>query len=197
MNEEKKRGVFNHLLQMRWNRLALGFILVVLAFVFLPISTPQDPRPAKARQTATGLRTALMNYYTEYKHFPQLQDEKVDTKVMTDGSSGLITALLAVPDADATEKLNRRRILFFSTKKARSKNSFGLYFDGSSYRLNDPWGNPFVVVYDSNYDNKIEVPNSDGNGTQEIHVPVAVWSYGPNGVPGKGEGRRNDDIYAY
>ncbi|MEM7010692.1 MAG: hypothetical protein AAF585_04330 [Verrucomicrobiota bacterium] len=138
-----------------------------------------------------------MNYRTEYRQFPPLRNEGADTKVITDGSDGLISALMAIPEAASASKLNKRGILFFSGKKAKTEIGFGIYFDGSSHRLNDPWGNPFVIVYDSNYDNKIEVPDRDGDGTQEIHANVAVWSYGPNGVPGKGEDRRNDDIYSY
>lgn len=174
-------------------------IIGILTSIAIPIGNKVRQRGAMvhATQAATQLRTALMNYKSEYKRFPQLQGGEGDTEIETDGSSGLITALLAVPNAPATEKYNRRKIPFFSGRPAKTSRSGGIVRNGAECKLNDPWGNPFIILYDSDYNNELEVPSGEGEGTKRVSLTVAVWSYGPNGEPGKGTGSKNDDIYAF
>lgn len=175
-------------------------IIGILTGIMLPVGhqVMKSMRKTQATKTATELRTALMNYYTEYKRFPALQTStSTDTEVKTDESTGLITALMAVPDSQHTKQFNRRGILFFSTKTAKSKDGPGVWGSGSNYKLNDPWGMPYIVAYDSNYDNQIEVPSKVGGGKEPLFASVAVWSWGPNAEEGKGKEKKNDDIYAF
>ena len=46
--------------------------------------------------------------------------------------------------------------------------------------LSDPWGNRYVVLPDWNMDGIIEGPD----GESSIRASVAVWSWGPNPLPG-------------
>ena len=175
-------------------------IIGILTGILLPVGhqVMKSMRKTQATKTATELRTALMNYYTEYKRFPAVDSAGGggDTKIQTDGSKGLISALMAVPGGK-TDQLNRRGILFFSTKKAKTQNSAGVFGSGTTYKLNDPWGMPYTVVYDTDYNNQIEVPKRDGSGNEPIFATVAIWSFGPNQEEGKGPDRKNDDVYAF
>ena len=175
-------------------------IIGILTSIAIPIGNEVMKRQRRLHATkiAVELRTALTNYYTEYRRFPALDPgSSRDTEVTTDGSKGLITALMAVPGAEPTLRLNRRGIQFFSTRPARSHRSPGVVKDGSGYKLNDPWGNPYIIVYDYDNDGQIEAPSLNGEGKELIPGTVAIWSHGPNQVLGKGTDSKTDDIYAF
>lgn len=182
-------------------------IIAILMGILLPVGhqVNKQTRKTMALKTGTELRSAMMNYYSEYKRFPTGDVLKStsssgggDIEVETDGSSGLVAGLIAMPDNDTAREINPRRILFFTTRKAKTPKSGGVWQDGSSVQLNDPWGTAYRVLWDANYDNVIKVPSRDGSGTEDLYAGVAVWSYGPDKAEGKGEGSsKNDDIHAY
>ncbi len=182
-------------------------IIGILTSILLPTGHQimKQMRKTEAQKTAVELRTAIMNYYSEYKRYPPVQGTTSggDTQVETSGQNGLIAGLMAAPDSSYTETINRRRILFFSSRKAKRPGMSGIYKEGSGYALYDPFfdanGSPsnyFHVIFDSNYDNVIEVPDRTGSGTEELFAGAAVWSYGPNGEAGSTKGK-NDDVFAY
>lgn len=177
-------------------------IIGILTGILLPVGhqVMKSMRKTTASKTATELRTALTNYYTEYRKFPPIQQGSGsgDVEIKTDSSNGLITALMAVKGASATEELNRRGEQFFTTKKAKKQGGPGINGKSPPFSLLDPWGKPYLVSFDSNYDDQLEVPErKTGNGTEIIYTTVAVWSWGPNGEEGKGRDNKNDDIYSY
>jgi prepilin-type N-terminal cleavage/methylation domain-containing protein len=57
------------------------------------------------------------------------------------------------------------------------------------YNFRDPWGNPYIIAFDLDYDNKVEVPNSPSTQNpifnpypyEKIARGVIVWSKGPDG----------------
>ncbi|MEM1295849.1 MAG: type II secretion system protein [Verrucomicrobiota bacterium] len=184
-------------------------IIGILTSILLPTGHQimKQMRKTEAQKTAVELRTAIMNYYSEYKRYPPVSGSSGsggDTQVATSGANGLIAGLMAVPGNTFTETVNRRRILFFSSRKAKRPGMSGVYPEGSGYALYDPFfdasstapGNYFQVIFDSNYDNVIQVPDRTGTGTEDLFAGAAVWSYGPNGEPGSNKGK-NDDIFAY
>ena len=72
------------------------------------------------------------------------------------------------------------------------------------YNFRDPWGNPYVIAFDLNYDNKVDV--SGGDPIYPVYpyvgIPQAamVWSMGPDGVaengiagPNRGREPKNQD----
>jgi len=98
---------------------------------------------------------------------------------------------------------NPRKISFITPKIATSTNQHGVGPDGV---FRDPWGNPYIVTIDCDYDNKCldgfyrvgQVSSENGakgfNGLYqsktydpndpyafEANVPVMVWSFGPDG----------------
>lgn len=188
----------------RWNWVIhVGFWLFILfvilnmvpmcgPFSFSSYSAPVQMRKTQASRAATELATAIRNYHAEYKAYP-LSDDLADQRLDTSSQAGLIGILMGE---------NTRGILFFSEKKAKVRGRPGLWFEGedvANAELFDSWGNLYQVLIDTNGDGKLEVPKRHGNlgETEIIEETVAVWSYGPNGVPGKGAQRRNDDIYTY
>jgi len=57
------------------------------------------------------------------------------------------------------------------------------------YNFRDPWGNPYIIAFDLDYDNKVDVPNSPPAQNpifnpypyEKIPRGVIVWSKGPDG----------------
>jgi prepilin-type N-terminal cleavage/methylation domain-containing protein len=64
------------------------------------------------------------------------------------------------------------------------------------YNFRDPWGNPYIIAVDLNYDNKVSMdltvvppdsnpdPNYSPYPYQHIQRPVIIWSRGPDGKAG-------------
>lgn len=187
LSTQKRRQGFS-LLELMVVVTIIGILLTIL----FPASSQvvKQMRKTQASRAATELRTAITNYYAEYKRFPAVNSSggggNQDATVDTDSSSGLIGILMGE---------NTRGILFFSEKKAKAREKPGLWFEGENVagaELYDPWGNYYHVTIDSNYDNKITVPSRDGSGSDEtIFKGAAVWSDGPL------EDSARDDIYTY
>ncbi|MFT5467702.1 MAG: hypothetical protein ACI8UO_002809 [Verrucomicrobiales bacterium] len=144
-------------------------------------------RKVSVMKTVVELRTALTNFYTEYRRFPALE-VKEEGDWSGRSTHALVSALLAAPGSD---KLNPRGIQFFTARKAKSASDAGLWESLEEVVLNDSWGNPFFVVIDSNFDNSVMVPEGSGE-EKKIFSSVAVWSAGPDGVSGTA-----DDIKSF
>lgn len=120
-------------------------------------------------------------------------------------NSELMAILMDLPNSTANQNhsKNPQRTVFLNVKSAATVTSPGLGPD-NVYR--DPWGNPYIVSIDANYDNmtqdafysKASVSAIAGNtvsglgglllttnaANQQVYVlngPVMVWSLGPDG----------------
>ncbi len=105
---------------------------------------------------------------------------------------------------DGTDTVNKnhsknpQKTVFLNVKPVSDKKSPGIGLDGV-YR--DPWGNPYIITVDLNYDNKTRdafyrnnsvsqqsgstgfngLYGVTGNNDFEVNSTVAVWSLGPDG----------------
>ncbi len=185
----------------KWLRIALwtGLTVMILccglpALLYQPVAYQMER--TKVGQIAYFLATAIANYHSEYRQYPAVRGTLVDGDLRTDTSSNSRLAGILMGE-------NPRGILFFSVRRAHwDEGDFGLWFEGDDIAgasIYDHWENHFQVVIDANGDGKIEVPKPGGAPHETIILEqgVAVWSYGPNGVPGKGDDSWDDDIYSY
>ena len=174
--------------------LCLGYAVTLFCVISVSIfgshSVHSRLSKVQAMRTSMELVNAIVAFKGEYRRWPKTQTLKGDTKVATDDSNGLMAMLVGVSPGPDLNRLGRRHISFFSAKKARHKTSQGLYVDHDKVRLNDPWGNPFIVIYDTSYDGEIEVPQPDGS-LSILSSQVAVISRGRDGKVGT-----KDDILA-
>ena len=140
-----------------------------------------------AMRDAMELRSALMNFQAEYRRFPTLSDSQADGDWVGETTPDLITGLIGEGDKD----WNPRKITFYAARMAE-KNRSGLTETSSGeYQLIDPWGNPYQVAIDTNYDQKLSIPQ-DGADSLELRYEVAVWSCGVDGVSGT-----DDDVRTF
>lgn len=126
-------------------------------------------------------------------------------------NNDIITILMDVdtfptgtPTANANHGKNPQRTAFLNAKLTGDITSPGI---GNDYVYRDPWGNPYIITLDANYDGKtldafygkqgvsqtgpssaaginglINSADTGGNGDHFlVNGPVMVWSYGPDG----------------
>ena len=103
------------------------------------------------------------------------------------------------PTSNLRHKMNPKKISFLNAKDVTSTTQGGVGTDGV---FRDPWGSPYIVTVDANYDGKTidafygqgAVSSADENagltgltkvnGRYQASTPVMVWSLGPDGDAG-------------
>ncbi len=152
----------------------------------------------KSLATATSLEAAVANFYSEYNYPPKAIDQ--DTEVSTDTDVQFLNTLSGYTET-ASPPLNLRAVKFLSTREGKNKKD-GLIINGTGSStttegLYDPWGGPYIVKLDGDYDEVVQ-PKLSANGASSPTLngrKSAVWSNGADGV--KGGGTVGDDVITW
>ena len=157
-------------------------IIGILVGIAVPVGNKvlENTRKVRVQATIKDLQVAIKGYQTEYTRYPVKQAGGQDATLMTDDSNSLVSLLLG----ENKEDLNPREIVFIELPMAKN-NAGGLVGDEGAYALNDGWGEPYTVVLDTDYDNRIENPdvsNEDskisGEAPARLPMGVAISSKG-------------------
>lgn len=168
-------------------------IIAVLAGVGFSAgsSAIQKAKKTTCLAAATSIEGAVANFYTEYGSMPSAGT--ADTTVKTDASGiNLLKTLLGMDTV-----LNPRGIKFLSAKEGKA-NKNGLIYDAAGTNVTgmyDPWGGPFNIILDLDYNEKLENVKPKGTGSVSVTLNgrrVAVWSDGADGV--SVTGKATDDV---
>jgi prepilin-type N-terminal cleavage/methylation domain-containing protein len=152
-------------------------------------SAIQRAKKATALATATALETAVNNFFTEYGSMPK--DGSADLTINTETDTAFLNVLLGL-EGTGPSVLNTRGIKFLQAKDGKAKKN-GLTYTGTNVEgLYDPWGAPYNVMLDLDYNEQIIVAPKGGGGATLNGRRVAVWSDGADGVPPK-TGKPADD----
>lgn len=154
----------------------------------------QKAKRTTALSTATALESAINNFFIEYGSMPL---SPVPTAAVSTGAGGngitLLNALLGMETSAAP--LNPRKIKFLSVKEGKN-NKGGLIYNLQGTAVNglfDPWGGPFFVVLDANYEESVTPTPTAGGAQPKLNGRrSAVWSNGADGV--RGGGAAGDDV---
>ena len=214
-------------------------IIGILAALLLPAlsAVKRSAQKAKAQTEIQGLATAIQGYDSAYGRFPVSPAAQaaanpdftyggiyqtpsgawpnpVPANYQTNNSD-VIASLMnltyypgtTTPTINANYQKNPQQTVFLSARMSGDTSSPGV---GTDLVYRDPWGNPYVITMDLNYDEMCEdafygLPAvSDNNLTSLIKAPdgnygfrgkVMVWSAGPDGAidPKNGAGTANKD----
>lgn len=133
----------------------------------------QRAKKVTAQAAATSVATAVEQFYTEYSALPN-----VDSQTTTDDPE-LLNILAGLETGDNIQ--NDRKIRFLTLKEAKKGNRDGVVFSSDGNRIQglyDPWGEPYHVVLDQDYDERITVSPQGSPETTLNGRKVAVYSLG-------------------
>lgn len=149
-------------------------VIAILAAILIPAthSAIVSAHKSKARRELNDIAGAVKSYFAEYNKMPIKQGN-------------------GKGDFNSTDKPEIIPIL-----RAESAyddwNPKGIAFLAASITGTDPWGHPYVVIIDANFDDTISASASPIL-SDDLHAKVAVYSLGPNGTLDANR-RRGDDI---
>lgn len=174
-------------------------LLVVIAIIAILASAGfavgnkafQSARKAMALKVCAGIELGVNNFYTEYSSLPTAETDDTDPPLMTDTGTGLdfVRVLLANEPATGTI-MNTKGIKFLEVKEGKADKD-GLIYNTAGTEVQglfDPWGGPYHVILDANYDEKIAVQPKAAALPKNLNGRrVAVWSNGADGVDSTGK----------
>lgn len=172
----------------------IAIIAVLMGLLFPALSGVKDSaRKVQAKNDATQITNAVKAYYAEYGRYP-LENPGQDVSFGADNNKVMNPLRAKSPEGDT---LNPRKIAFMEIPPAKDmavpKSGYGN--DGTFY---DPWGRPYQVKIDGNYDNNLSEPGSSGGGGRGggagtvLTTGVLVWSLGKDGTDATG-----DEVYGW
>ena len=151
-----------------------------------PVSDTAPSKQTKAQRliaqsVAASLIQACESFYDDYSWLPSNGERVTDSELTTAGDekSDLMAVLVGLESA---REENPRGVAYFVAKKAVDDKN-GLKRTNDSAELFDPWGNPYHVILDYDYDEELRAPD----GTTVFGSKVYVWSPGPDGKHGTPE----------
>lgn len=150
-------------------------IIAVLASAGFAVGPAMMNRAKKVsgQATATAIVNAVEQFYTEYSALPATSDSPSETKLDTKDS-----AMLKILAGEDTNGQNPRKIRFLSVKEAKNGIDGAVYSGNSLSEILDPWGKPYYLWLDYNYDEYLEF-TPEGNSQVKLRGRrVAVYSLG-------------------
>lgn len=135
-------------------------------------------KKSEAKNEIFNLINAINVYQLEYGKLPFKNSEKIQAKDLAVNT--LSGSLLSVLSGHDTDGLNPRKLAFYQGKEAKAVDSKkpegGVFGTVDRLQLADPWGNPYFIVFDSNYDGILK--GLPGSGGKNVARNVVIWSTG-------------------
>ena len=141
-------------------------IIVVLAGLLFPAvqSILERAKKVQAKNDLTQIVTAVNAFYTEYGKYPLTSATSADTNY---GTSTTNDKLFNELRNSGTVTDNTRGIVFMSPPNVKDSTNpkSGIAGTGSNAgQYFDPWGSPYFVRLDTDYDNQLDNPYNANGG---------------------------------
>jgi type II secretory pathway pseudopilin PulG len=174
-----------------WKRVVLILALVVVFGLGLPVfeglyMSSSRNRLGRTRSILKHIQLAVKSYQAEYDRWPVPTAEKIILPFFVATSPFVCRAKLRIstPVASGLSSLN------CPSQQASSR---GLWKDSTGeVWVMDQWSRPVYVMFDANADGRLIPPDAKAEGSGELPISVAVFSAGPDGIPGN-----EDDITSW
>ena len=171
-------------------------ITILMGLAFPVFQTIQNQaKKTQAKNDVIQIVTAVNAFYTEYGRYPTTETTDVNATYGTGNSSGPLFNELR----GKTATLNTRQIVFISPPEDSTQpNPKGKI--GSDGQFYDPWGSPYSLRMDADYDNQVANPYGGigGAGANPIRQGVIAWSLGKDLTLGKnGKFTGSDDVISW
>lgn len=185
-------------------------IIAILAALLLPAlgRAKLKAKIASARVEMNNIAAAVAAYQAAYtltptpNPLPGGADRSKDYS-FTNNSDTIVILMDVDAFANAGHKRNPQKQAFLNAKTHAGTTGQGVSVP--DYNFRDPWGNPYVIAFDMNFDNKVDVedgvePTLMTYPYRNISQPVIIWSKGPDGradVFADPQGRNKDNIKSW
>jgi prepilin-type N-terminal cleavage/methylation domain-containing protein len=188
-------------------------LLVVIAIIALLVGlafpafqgVQNQARKAQARSDLAQIVTAVTAYYAEYGKYPLTPGTPADTTWgATTSNAQLFNELRSVGAVQ-----NPRGIVFLSPPDVKEANNPRAGIGTASTTMGqyfDPWGKPYLVRVDTDYDNQVGNPYSQNAGSApSLRNGVIAWSLGKDTLSqtisaapaDKNAGTNKDDVISW
>ena len=155
----------------------------------------QKARKVTALGMATGIESAVSNFYTEYGSMPT--EETSDAPASkTNTDKKLLNVLLGNTEG---QDLNTRGVKFLTVREGKNKKNGLIYTGNAVDGLYDPWGGPFYVMMDCDLDETLDLTQANPKPKDAKKMNgrrVAAWSLGADGTKGSNP-KTADDVVTW
>ena len=187
--------------------LVVIMIIAVLMGLAFPVfqGVQNQARRTQARNDLMQIVIAVNAYYTEYGRYPLTPATPADkTYGTTITNEQLFNELRSVMASE-----NPRRIVFLSPPDVKDVNNPRAGIGSApapAGQYYDPWGKPYMVRIDTDYDNQVNNPYSQNAGSAPfLRTGVIAWSFGKDALSqststtpaDKNTGTNKDDIISW
>ena len=197
----------------------IAIIAILIGLLFPAFRAVQNQaRRTQAKNDLTQIVNAVNAFYTDYGKYPIATSgaDVVYGPGGTTANNALLNELQACPTTgaipptcSANSTLNTRQIVFISPPAVKNPTNPRSGIATQNATINcfsvavgdfvDPWGTPYNVEIDGDYNNQITTNpygNNNGAGPQPLTIGVIAWSFGGDGVLGtKTTGCTGNNIY--
>ncbi len=174
----------------------ISIIIVLAAMSFGAAQMAMNKaRKTQALADISAIEQSIERFFSEYSRFPNISAQGDELQTAGDAGAELLTILLG-KEQTGTSMQNPRQIPFLSGIKEGKRNRGGIIYGqggGSSsiQGLYDPWGNPYHIIMDTEFEDEIRDPIKSG-GQPIRNRKVIVYTLGNDKQPGT-----NDDVKSW
>jgi len=145
------------------------------------LKAAKSANTSSARDAMSQLIQASEDFYFEYQQLPLGSTTNIDAVQLTigKGSKTVMTALCST--VSAADESYKERNLFVFREAVNGKNGLVRNEEGTYAELFDPWGSPYHVLFNYDYDDELRDPFT---GKIIKNQKVLIWSPGPDGKSG-------------
>ncbi|MEO8440364.1 MAG: prepilin-type N-terminal cleavage/methylation domain-containing protein [Spartobacteria bacterium] len=174
-------------------------IAILMALLFPAFKGVQDQaKRTQAKNDVTQIVTAVNAFYTEYGRYPTTATTDADAR-FGPGSASTNDALLNELRA-VVFTLNSRKIVFIIPPDAKNQTTPRSGIQTSTGQYFDPWGTPYAIALDGDYDSQLPNPYSSNAGSTPLRSGVISWSLGKDISGGSGDKKvdpNEDDVISW
>ena len=151
-------------------------IIATLAAIATPVSMSvmNQARTTECAQQMSNLITAMKGYKMEYGHIP-IKTGLTETDLLKTDSGDGINLIKCLTGENNVSFKNPRGIVFFEPNYTDTKKG-GL--DAITYALYDPWGRPYEMLLDVNFDKEIDAIGLGFRGLPPVRKEILIISRG-------------------
>jgi len=176
----------------------IAIIAILIGLLFPAFKAVQDQaKKTQAKNDLTQIVNAVNAFYTDYGKYPLA----IDDSIIANNADLLYTLRAVSAGANLNNAVNTRQIVFINppfvkNETAGSRRSGVSQTDGQYY---DPWGTPYRLRIDGDYNNQLTNPYTadTGAGPGTLNIGVIAWSFGKDGAQGTTNFSASDDVISW